>query len=155
MRSFPVLFLLVAMSLVACGPRLDVRELDAVEAEISARIGAASEALGRLDGESLRAERGQVVQLRLRAEQLRLPAGAWEIRAGLLAALDATADGLGAAAEAVDLQREAQARGFDPVRGKDLVDRSTQSMELCRARLQEALASLYRVHQARANLEER
>lgn len=110
-------------------------------------------ALGRLDGDALRTEREGLVQLRLRAERLRLPAAAWEVRAGLLAALDAAADGLGAAAAAVDLQREAQIPGFDPVRGKELVDRSVRSMELCRTRLQDALAALARVHEARAKLE--
>jgi hypothetical protein len=148
-----LLFLFAAMLSLACGPRLDVRELDAVEGEISARIGAASEALGRLDGDALRTEREGLVRLRLRAEKIHLPSTGWAVRAGLLAALDATADGLGAAASAVDLQREAQAPQFDPVRGKEIVDRSAQSMELCRRRLEDALAALGRVHEERAKLE--
>lgn len=150
-----LLVLLAVIVSLACAPGLDVRELDAVEGEISARIGSASVALERLDGDALRSEREGLVRLRLRAEKIRLPAAGWAVRAGLLAALDATADGLGAAAAAVDLQREAQAPGFDPVRGKETVDRSVQSMELCRRRLEDALAALGRVHEERAKLEAR
>jgi hypothetical protein len=149
-RAF--LVFLAVLPFLACGPRLDARELDLVEGEISVRIGTASAALGRLDGDALRAEREGLVRLRLRAEKLCLPAAAWEVRAGLFAALDAAADGLGAAAAAVDLQREAQAPGFDPVRGKKIVDRSVCSMELCQSRLEDALAALGRVHEARAKL---
>lgn len=149
------LVLLAAVLPLACGPRLDPRELDAVEGEISTRIGSASAALGGLDGDALRIEREGLVRLRLRAENLRLPSAAWEVRAGLLAALDATVDGLGAAAAAVDLQREAQASGFDPVRDREMVDRSTRSMELCRRRFEDALVALGRVHEARAKLEGR
>jgi hypothetical protein len=150
------LLVLLAVTLpLACGPRLDARELDAVEGEISARIGSAAVALDRLDGDALRAEREGLVRLRLRAEKVPLPAAAWAVRVGLLAALDATADGLGAAAAAVDLQRQAQAPRFDPVRGKEMVDRSTHSMELCRRRLEDALAALGRVHEERARLEAR
>jgi hypothetical protein len=147
--------LFAAVLLLACGPRVNPAELDAVEGEISTRIGKAAAALGGLDGDALRAEREGLVKLRLRAEKLRLPTAAWEVRAGLLAALDATADGLGAAATAVDLQREAQVSGLDPVRGREMVDRSTRFMELCRGRLGDALAALERVHEARARLEGR
>jgi hypothetical protein len=150
-----LLVLCAVILTIACGPRLDAHELDAVEGEISARIGSASVALDRLDGDALRAEREGLVRLRLRAERIRLPAAAWAVRVGLLAALDATADGLGAAATAVDLQREAQAPRFDPVRGKEIVDRSTHAMELCRRRLEDALAALGRVHEERARLEAR
>ncbi len=153
MRRLPLLFAVLLP--LACGPRLDARELDGVEGEISKRIGSASVALERLDGDAMRAEREGIVRLRLRAEKIRLPAAAWAVRAGLLAALDATADGLGAAAAAVDLQREAQAPGFDPVRGKEIVDRSALSMELCRRRLEDALAALGCVHEERAKLEAR
>ena len=147
------LFLLVVALLLACGPRFDPRELDAVESEIASRIGAAATALQGLDGGALRAERERLVQLRLRAETLRLPGEAWEVRAGLLAALDATADGLGVAATAVDLEREAEGMPSDPVRGKEIADRAGRSMELCRQRFEEALAALGRVHEARAKLE--
>jgi hypothetical protein len=151
MRSLLALFAVLVP--LACGPRLDARELDAVESEISARIGSASGALDRLDGDALRAEREGLVRLRLRAEKIHLPTEAWAVRVGLLAALDATADGLGAAAAAVDLQREAQAPRFDLVRGKEILDRSALSMELCRRRLEDALAALGRVHEERARLE--
>jgi hypothetical protein len=148
-----LLVLFAVLVPLACGPRLDARELDAVESEISARIGSASGALDRLDGDALRAEREGLVRLRLRAEKIHLPTEAWAVRVGLLAALDATADGLGAAAAAVDLQREAQVPRFDPVRGKEILDRSALSMELCRQRLEDALAALGRVHEERARLE--
>ncbi len=141
--------------MLACGSHFDPRDVDEIESEIAARIGAAAAALQRLDGAALRAERDRLVVLRLRAEKLRLPAEAWEVRAGLLAALDAAADGLGVAATAVDLEQEAEALRSDPVQGKEIADRAGQSMELCRRRFEEALAALGRVHEARAKLEAR